>query len=99
LELVVGFWVVPQQIPRDVTSAPPSPVTFPPDIALVCVIPDALTVVTAGTVTFLQDCIISIKRIEKKTSMIILRKDFIGVKFRLKEHLGLFNSFSLYYAV
>ena len=46
---VVGFWEVDQHTPRAVTVALPSLVTFPPLVAVVCVILEAASVVTVGT--------------------------------------------------
>ena len=47
---IVGFDVVDQTIPLDVTTLPPSEVTLPPDTADVNVIDEAVVVVTVGTV-------------------------------------------------
>ena len=48
--MVVGFDDVLQQTPRMVTAAPPSEVTFPPDVAVVCVMLVTSSVVTVGDV-------------------------------------------------
>ena len=48
LFVVVGFCEVLQHTPRAVTLVPPSAVTFPPDVAVVCVTPVILAVVTVG---------------------------------------------------
>jgi hypothetical protein len=48
----VGFSELFQQTPLEVTSAFPSLVTFPPDVALVCVIPLTLVVVKTARVGF-----------------------------------------------
>ena len=45
---MVGFNEVPQQTPRAVTVLPPSPVTLPPEVAVVVVILVTPTVVTTG---------------------------------------------------
>ena len=45
---VVGFWLVLQQTPLDVIVAPPSLVTFPPQVAEVDVIEEAELVVNVG---------------------------------------------------
>ena len=50
LPLVVGSWLVPQQIPRSVTLAPPLLVTLPPPVAEVCCMLVTWLVVTVGTV-------------------------------------------------
>ena len=50
LNAVVGPVVVLQQTPRAVTEAPPSLVTFPPLVAVVCEIADTAAVVITGTV-------------------------------------------------
>ena len=47
---VVGFGVVLQHTPLADTVAPPSEVTFPPLVAVVCVIFDAAVVVITGRV-------------------------------------------------
>lgn len=47
---MVGFWLVLQQTPRNVTAAPPVLVTFPPEMAVVEVMFVTLAVVTDGTV-------------------------------------------------
>ena len=38
LSFIVGFAIVDQHIPLIVTFAPPSEITFPPAVAVVCVI-------------------------------------------------------------
>jgi len=48
----VGLSDVFQQIPLEVTSAPPSSVTFPPADAVVWVIPETTVVVTTGRSVF-----------------------------------------------
>ena len=48
-QLVVGFVVVPQHVPRAVRVAPPFEVTFAPRVALVVVIEVAVGEVTVGT--------------------------------------------------
>jgi hypothetical protein len=48
---ITGFKVVAQQTPLAVTVAPPSAVTFPPETAVVNVIPVTAAVVTVGTAT------------------------------------------------
>ena len=50
LNAVVGPVVVLQHTPRVVTVAPPSLVTFPPLVAVVCVIADTAVVVRTETV-------------------------------------------------
>jgi hypothetical protein len=45
---VVGLWLVPQQIPRSVTLAPPVAVTLPPPVAEVWVMLVTWLVVTVG---------------------------------------------------
>ncbi len=45
---IVGFVAVPQQTPLAVTSAPPSEVMFPPEVAAVVVIPLIAVVVSVG---------------------------------------------------
>ena len=47
---VVGFFEVPQHTPLEVTAAPPSDVTLPPDVVVVCVMLDAAAVETVGIV-------------------------------------------------
>jgi hypothetical protein len=70
--------VVPQQTPRAVISDPPSFVTLPPDTALVCVAFKTFSVVSiGGEGFFLQDCIIAIVPIARKTITMIFRKRFI----------------------
>jgi len=64
LELISGFLVVLQQTPREVTSAPPLFVTFPPEVALVAAIFVTGFVVTVGNVTFLHDFRIVEQQIE-----------------------------------
>ncbi len=49
---MVGFCVVDQQTPLDVTAAPPSLVMLPPPLAVVCVIADIAVVVTVGATIF-----------------------------------------------
>jgi hypothetical protein len=49
--LVVGFAVIAQQVPLDVTDPPPSDVIFPPETAVVAVIEVAAVVVRVGTAT------------------------------------------------
>lgn len=46
---IVGPVMVLQQMPRAVTVAPPSDVTFPPEEAVDVVIDDAAVVVTVGS--------------------------------------------------
>ena len=41
---IVGFWVIAQQMPRTVTAVPPSFEIFPPLIAVVEVMEDAVVV-------------------------------------------------------
>ena len=48
---MTGFTVVAQQTPLTVTAAPPSAMTFPPEAAVVKVIPVTAVVVTVGTAT------------------------------------------------
>jgi hypothetical protein len=75
----VGFWEVLQQIPLAVTSAFPSSVTFPPDVAVVCVIPATLAVDTTARVGFgLQDVKNSVNPIKRIGITIILNELFIG---------------------
>ena len=45
---VVGLCSVLQHMPRDVTGEPPFNEIFPPDIAVICVIPEIGTVDTVG---------------------------------------------------
>ena len=47
---IVGFADVLQQTPRYIIVLPPSLVTFPPLVAVVCVIEDTAVVVSVGTV-------------------------------------------------
>lgn len=46
---IVGLTVILQHTPRSVTTAPPSPETFPPLVALVDVVAEIVVVVTIGT--------------------------------------------------
>ena len=48
---IVGFSVIPQQIPLAVIEAPLSSVIFPPEAAVVCVMEDISDVVKTGTST------------------------------------------------
>ncbi|MBA7592589.1 hypothetical protein ES708_34777 [subsurface metagenome] len=48
LNAIVGFVDVLQHTPRVATFAPPSLVTFPPEVAVVLVIPVIVAVVTVG---------------------------------------------------
>ena len=48
LPLIVGLWLVLQQIPRSVTVAPPSLMTLPPPVAEVLPMLVTLAVVTPG---------------------------------------------------
>jgi hypothetical protein len=60
-------------------------VTFPPETALVVVIPDILTVVTVGKDLGLgQDCIIIINPTERNIKPVLFRKCFNGSKFYIK---------------
>ena len=52
LLLVVGLWLVLQQMPLAVTVLPPALVTLPPPVAVVWVILVTWLVVTVGRVTF-----------------------------------------------
>lgn len=57
LSVVVGFWLILQQTPREETVAPPSEVISPPDVAVVAVILVTVAIVTVGTTlmaSFLQ---------------------------------------------
>ena len=49
--LIVGLWLVLQQIPLSVTVPPPVAVTLPPPVAVVCVILVTWEVVTVGGFT------------------------------------------------
>ena len=49
VKAIVGLIVVLQQIPLAVMVAPPSEVTFPPDVAVVAVMVDAAVVVSVAT--------------------------------------------------
>ena len=51
---IVGFAEVLQQTPFSVMSPPPSEVIVPPDTAELRVMPVIATVVSSGTVVFLQ---------------------------------------------
>ena len=51
LHVITGFCVVLQQIPRAVTMAPPSLVTLPPHVAVVCVMALTPFVVSEGIKT------------------------------------------------
>jgi hypothetical protein len=71
----VGFPELFQQTPLEVTSAFPSLVTFPPVVAVVCVISVTLAVVTTGGVGFfLQEVRHSVELIRRKTSTGILNE-------------------------
>ena len=48
LPLVVGLWLVPQQMPRSVTVPLPALVTLPPPVAVVCVTLVTCEVITVG---------------------------------------------------
>ena len=52
LSAKAGAGSTSQQIPREVTSVPPSSVMLPPDVAVFCVIPVTAAVVKTGTVAF-----------------------------------------------
>lgn len=54
--LTVGFCSVLQQTPRDVTEAPPSLVTLPPDVAPVeeMFVTDAVEIAASNKIIFLQ---------------------------------------------
>jgi hypothetical protein len=57
LSEIVGFWLVPQQTPLDVTVEPPSEVTFPPLVAELEVMFDTVERLTVGATlmaSFLQ---------------------------------------------
>ena len=84
LDVIDGFEVVLQQIPRAVTSSPPLFVILPPDKAVVWVISDTAEVVMVGAEGFLQYCIIAIKLADRNTMIMIFRKLFMVVYFRLK---------------
>src|ERR1035437_7428047 len=73
LDAVVGPVVVLQHTPFAVTEAPPSLVTFPPLVAVVCVIADAAVVVIIGGVglSFLHECVKEIERINRMTAEIL----------------------------
>jgi len=74
----VGLSEVFQHTPCAVTSAPPSPVTFPPDVAVVWVMADTPDVVTTGgTGSFLQEVRHSVVKIINKKDPEILNMDFI----------------------
>ena len=83
-DAVVGPVVVLQHTPCAVTVAPPSLVTFPPAVAVVCVIADAAVVVIIGGVglSFLQECVKEIERINRITPE-ILNKFFMLIMLRL----------------
>jgi hypothetical protein len=52
-----------QHTPFTVTEAPPSLVTFPPLVAVVCVIAEAVAVVIiGGVISFLHECVKEIER-------------------------------------
>ncbi|MNG32608.1 hypothetical protein D3C84_1186640 [compost metagenome] len=53
---VVGLAVNPQTIPRSLTVAPPSEVTFPPKVDFKAPTFDAAVVVTVGTVATAAPC-------------------------------------------
>jgi hypothetical protein len=79
LELVVGFCEELQQTPLAVTSAFPSSDTFPPAVAVSCVIPVTPEVVTIARVGFgLQEVRHRVNPIKRTGIKIILNKLFIG---------------------
>ena len=79
--VIVGLVAVPQQTPLAVTSAPPSPVIFPPDVATVVVIPfTEIVVKTGGEGFFLQEVWNTIEHI-KKIALIGILIDFFKVQF------------------
>jgi hypothetical protein len=79
---IVGFSEVFQQTPLEVTSAPPSPVTFPPDVAVVWVIAVTLAVVTTGRVGFfLQEVRINVELIKRIIIAGIFEQVFITLYF------------------
>ena len=47
---IVGLLVVLQHTPREVTVAPPSEITLPPEVAVYCVASKTVDVVTEGNV-------------------------------------------------
>ena len=63
---MVGFSEVFQQTPLEVTTAVPSLVTFPPVVAVVCVIPVTSVVVTTGGVGFFLHEVIQIREQVKR---------------------------------
>jgi hypothetical protein len=78
----VGFSELFQQTPLEVTSAFPSLVTFPPDVAVVCVIPVTMVVVTTGRVGFgLQEVRNTVRIIKSTIIMGILAEGYIVVFF------------------
>ncbi len=80
---IVGFSAVFQQTPRDVTSAEPSSVIFPPDDAVVCVISVALVVVATGKVVafFLHSVKLRTEKTIRIRITVFLDKWFISVSF------------------
>ena len=78
---MVGSAEVFQHTPLAMTSSPPSDVTFPPDVALVCVIAETFAVVTDGGTAFLHDSAQSTAQINTITITGVLKFRFIGSGF------------------
>jgi hypothetical protein len=71
-----------QQTPRSVTDAPPSLVTFPPEMASVLVIPVTFAVAKTGGVasfSFLQDVMITINPENRIINIVKIKNLFIAL--------------------
>ena len=84
LSPIVGLFEVPQHMPLDSIEAPPSSVMFPPEIAVVRVIPVTLSVVRTGRFApfLLQELMPVIEHI---------RRILITVKILLFETISVFT--------